>query len=448
MRQAPVTAVICALALCLSTSAAATTPFPTSPVAEEPEPGTIDVGEDVSSDDAIAVRLREVYRHLPNLERVQVEVRSGVVVLTGAAPNPTAIQRAEDIARRVDGVVAVRNEIAADEDVSVRLQPAIDTLRQGLRGATALIPLLALAAAVLAASIFVGWMIGRAKRIWRRRARNPFIADLIARSAQFVAYSVGVVLALVVLDATALLTAALGAAGLIGLAVGFALRDMIENTIASVLLSLRQPFRPRDLVHINGHQGFVVRLTSRATILLTPEGNHVRIPNADVFKATIINYTRNPERRMTIELGLAVENDPIAAIKASAEILRELDFVIADPPPGGRVINVGESNIVIEVWAWMDQRTHDFLQSRSVAIARVKHGLETRGFSLPEPIYRLRFDEAPPAETARATPASRKTAPAPAPHSTANDASQLRLIEEERREKSEDDLLADDAPTE
>ena len=84
----------------------------------------------------------------------------------------------------------------------------------------------------------------------------------------------------------------------VGLAVGFALRDLVENYIASLMLSLRQPFAPNDQVLIEGFEGRVVRLTSRATILMTLDGNHVRIPNAVVFKGTIVNLSHNPERRL------------------------------------------------------------------------------------------------------------------------------------------------------
>src|SRR3546814_8338036 len=73
------------------------------------------------------------------------------------------------------------------------------------------------------------------------------------------------------------------------------------------MLSLRQPFRANDHVVIEGHEGRVVRLTSRATILMTLEGNHLRIPNSTVFKAVILNYTRNPERRFDFELGIRSE---------------------------------------------------------------------------------------------------------------------------------------------
>ena len=56
---------------------------------------------------------------------------------------------------------------------------------------------------------------------------------------------------------------------------GFAVRDTVENYIASVLLSVRNPFAVNDLVDIDGHEGNVVRLTLRATVLLSPEGNHI-----------------------------------------------------------------------------------------------------------------------------------------------------------------------------
>ena len=71
----------------------------------------------------------------------------------------------------------------------------------------------------------------------------------------------GLVLALDIAGATALLGTILGAAGIVGLAVGFAVRDTIENYVASLMLSLRQPFRANDLVKIDEFEGRVIRLT-------------------------------------------------------------------------------------------------------------------------------------------------------------------------------------------
>ena len=137
----------------------------------------------------------------------------------------------------------------------------------------------------------------------------------------------------------------------------------------------------------------MVRLTSRATVLMTLDGNHLRIPNSVVFKAVILNYTRNPERRFDFALGIDAEDDPVAAVALGVRTLRQFDFVLDQPPPGALIEEVGDSNILIRFLGWIDQRQTDFLKARSQAIPAVKQALEEAGFAIPEPIYRLRFDQ-------------------------------------------------------
>ncbi len=200
------------------------------------------------------------------------------------------------------------------------------------------------------------------------------------------------VIALDMIGAGALLGAVLGGAGVVGVALGFAMRDTIENYVASLMLSLRQPFRANDHVLIDDLEGRVIRLTSRATVLMTLDGNHLRIPNSTVFKAVIVNFTRNPQRRFDFELGIDADDDAGAARKLGVEILGGLDFVLDNPPPSARVEQVGDSNIVIKYLGWIDQREADWHKARSQAIPAVKDALEQAGFALPEPIYRLKFD--------------------------------------------------------
>ena len=253
--------------------------------------------------------------------------------------------------------------------------------------------------AALLAFLFVallGHGLASAKRLWRMVAPNPFVADLIGQSVRIVGLLLGLLLALSILDAMALFGAAAGSAGLVGLAVGFALKDTIENYVASIMLSLRQPFRADDHVVINSHEGIVVRLTSRATILMTLDGNHLRLPNADVFKGKILNYTLNPKRRFTFKLGVDAEDDPIEASAAGLDAMGSLAFLLETPKPSAVIEEVGNSNIVIQFGGWIDQDRTDFLKARSAAINVVKSVLENDGFTLPEPIYRLRLDGMPP----------------------------------------------------
>ena len=118
-----------------------------------------------------------------------------------------------------------------------------------------------------------------------RRIGNAFLRETAQQLVRIAVLLAGAPLALEILDATALVAALLGTAGLFGLVLGFAFWDLAENAIASLLLSLRRPFAPNDLVSIEGREGHVVRLTSRATVLLTIEGNHVRIPNRPCTRA-------------------------------------------------------------------------------------------------------------------------------------------------------------------
>jgi small conductance mechanosensitive channel len=210
---------------------------------------------------------------------------------------------------------------------------------------------------------------------------------------RIIVIAIGAVIALNLLGASKFITTILGGAGVLGIAVGFAVRDSLKNYISSIMLSLRQTFRAQDHVQINQHEGIVVRLTSRATILMTLDGNHLRIPNSIVFKSIILNYSTNPERRFDFKLGVDAADDPLSAMQVGLTEINKHESVLSEPGAGASIDSVGDSSIIIKFTGWVDQSQTDFVKVRSVAIAAAKEALEKNGFTLPEPIYRLRFDE-------------------------------------------------------
>ena len=386
---------LAALSLAFATPALAILPSAPEPAAEEAPPEApeqeIDATVDEGSDERIAERIEGIFAELPAFRQVEVGVSSGVVTLSGVVPDQDAIARAEAIAGRVSGVVTVENDL--ERDVSIAAQgEGLNALADRWSQFLAMLPLIGLALAVWAGIALVGYLIAGLGALWHRIAPNSFLAELIASAIRFVFVVGGLVVALDMIGAAALLGAVLGGAGLIGLALGFALRDTIENYVASLMLSLRQPFRANDWVLIGDLEGRVIRLTSRATILMTLDGNHLRIPNSQVFKAVITNFTRNPQRRFQFELGVDADDDARAARKLGREVLEGLDFILPEPAPEARIIEVGDSNVVIRFLGWIDQNETDWWKAQSQAIPAVKEALEEAGFGLPEPIYRLRFD--------------------------------------------------------
>ena len=366
-------------------------PTEAEPTASPTPVQTIAATQDAGDDRRIAERIDGIFAELPAFAAVEVEVQEGVVSLAGTVPKPEDIARAEAIANRVAGVVTVENGLERDLTLSAD-SAGITSLAERWSNFVRMLPLIAAALGVWLAIAFIGYLIAGLGRVWNRLAPNGFLAELVASAIRFGFTIIGLVIALDMIGATALLGAVLGGAGLIGIALGFAMRDTIENYVASLLLSLRQPFRANDWVQIDTYEGRVIRLTSRATVLMTLDGNHLRIPNGQVFKAVILNFTRNPQRRFHFDLGVDADDDARAARQLGRDTMAGLDFVLPDPTPEARIIEVGDSNVVIRFLGWVDQRETDWWKAQSEAIPAVKTALEDAGFGLPEPIYRLRFD--------------------------------------------------------
>lgn len=431
------------------------------PADQNPAGRSIVVESDGTTDAAIEQRLGEIFRQLSDFNQVQVESAAGVVTLTGQVVDVGTAESAEQLAVRVQGVVTVRNELTLEASVEKRLRPAFERLGERLRSAYDLAPLIGIAIVVFAVISLFGIWIASLRSPWDRIAPNVFVADLLRQVLRLAFFAAGLVVALDILDATALLGTILGAAGIVGLAVGFALRDTIENYVASIMLSVRQPFRPNDHIKIGGFEGHVIRLTSRATILMSFDGNHIRIPNTEIFKGIIENFTRNPERRFDFTVGIDADHDPAEAIDIGLDTLRHLDFVLDDPGPVAIVRDIGDSNIVLWFAGWVDQRNTDFGKARGESIRLTKTELENAGIALPEPIYRLRIDHAGPSaadtldKPPPSTSASRPTSAPPLDpprDTTAGDASRETAVPQkvaaERIAKDGSDLLDPSAPQE
>jgi len=342
--------------------------------------------QESNSDEALTAKLRDAFHQVEGLNQVTLEVRGGVAVLRGTVPSLESKMRAEELALKLDGVLTVDNELTVESRVDKRLSPALSGLYEKVASLLAFLPLMLVAGVLVTFFVVGGNLLRRWDWLYQRASGNVFVQDTLKQFTSLVFAMAGVLLALELVEATALVGAVLGTAGVLGIAVGFAFRDFAENSLASVLLSLRQPFAPNDLVDIDGHEGKVVRLTSRATILLTLDGNHLRLPNAAVFKATILNYTRNPERRFAFCLGVGTGEQLAPAQALAVRTLGTAPGVLANPKPQCLVEELGDSTVRLGVYGWVDQRTSEYLKVKSEAIRRVKEAFDEAVIIRPEPI--------------------------------------------------------------
>ncbi len=408
--------------------------------------------EQKEADAVIQQKLRGVLGELDQYKNVFVTVVNGVVTLKGRVIEAEHIDQAAELASKIDGVASVKNNITLETSVEKRLTPALEKFRNRANQLLNTAPLAAISLIVFALIAFLGTLIARLKNPWDAITPNRFVANLLRQLVRLAFVVLGLVIALDIMGATALLGTIVGAAGILGLAIGFAVRDTVENYIASILLSFRQPFRPRDYVDIDGKEGFVMALTSRATVLMTADGNHLRIPNATVFKSIITNYSLNPERRFDFSLG--VETDDLQrAVDIGLEEIRKLSFILDDPAPDGWLDEIGDSTMILWFGAWIDQNETSLKKARAEAIRKVKLAFEEAGIGLPEPIYRLRFDDALPQQGNQTSkpPAKRKKKVPPkeeAELDVSSDQTIEKKIDEELAKRDGNDLLDAEAPQE
>ncbi|RKS85922.1 small conductance mechanosensitive channel [Orbus hercynius] len=179
---------------------------------------------------------------------------------------------------------------------------------------------------------------------------------------------------------TTSIVAIIGAAGL---AIGLALQGSLSNFAAGVLLILFRPFKVGELVVISSIQGTVDAIQIFSTTIITPTGETVTIPNSQVLGTNIINYTRQPNRRIDLNIGVDYSADIKQvysilqnSVEKTPKILKDLGITIRFNELGGSSIN-----FVVYVWA----TNEDYSSVRTVLLENIKVDLDSSQINIPYP---------------------------------------------------------------
>ncbi|PKH89850.1 mechanosensitive ion channel protein [Pseudoalteromonas sp. 78C3] len=207
---------------------------------------------------------------------------------------------------------------------------------------------------------------------------------VIRRSISTLIILFGVYLFLRLAGLTQFAVAIMSGTGLIGLILGFAFRDIAENFIASLLLSVQRPFKIDDVIEVDGRLGIVKKVTARATTLVDYDGNHIQIPNATVYKNTIKNLTANPKMRGKVEIGIGYDNDIRSAQTLALDIANQQNAVLSDPPAQVLIKNLGSSTINFVLYFWVNSEQHSPLKVASQLMRELVNEFTKQKISMPD----------------------------------------------------------------
>lgn len=367
-----------------------------APVGVPEPPGKVEV-RPAAKDDEIGQRIADILTATGWFGDSSVTVQEGIVFLKGTTETDESRQWAGSLAKNTEGVVAVVNQIAVIPTMVWDFDPTFQVLNDLIRGFVRLLPLLVVAVAV----ILVSWVIARLtvyalRHALLARSLSRLLREVMARAGGIIVMLAGVYLVLRIAGLTQLALTVVGGTGLIGLVLGIAFRDITENFLASLFLSFQQPFREGDLVEVANVTGYVQRLTSRTTVLMTLDGNQVQVPNATVFKSTIRNFTSNPNRRDDFIVGIGYDDSIPFAQEVALKVLAEHPAILNEPEPLVLVENLGPSTVNLRVYFWLDGAQHSWLKVKSSVIRLVKRAFQDAGISLPDEAREVTFPDGVP----------------------------------------------------
>ena len=218
---------------------------------------------------------------------------------------------------------------------------------------------------------------------------DDILFDLLNRFSGAILYVTAVILALDVIGINVM--PFIAGAGVAGIAIGFAAKDTLSNLIAGVLLIIDRPFEVGDRIEVwsarkdSASWGDVIDIGLRATKIKTTDNIVIIIPNNEIMKRDIVNYTiLTAKIRVRVNIGIAYEADIRKAKAVIIDVARRMDWAADTPAPKVVVRNFGDSSVDLQLRVWIKEARRR-MDTISFVIDQVKEAFDQAGIEIPYP---------------------------------------------------------------
>jgi small-conductance mechanosensitive channel len=218
---------------------------------------------------------------------------------------------------------------------------------------------------------------------------DDIIFDLLNRFSGAIIYAVAVILALDIMGINVMPFVA--GAGVLGIAIGFAAKDTLSNLIAGILLIIDRPFEIGDRIEVwsapsgSSSWGDVIDIGLRATKIRTTDNIIIVIPNNEIMKRDIVNYTLiSSNIRVRINIGVSYDTNIKQAKEVILQMASQVDWVLKEPEPRVVVRSFGESSVDLQLRVWIDDARRR-MDTISTITDRIKFAFDQAGIEIPYP---------------------------------------------------------------
>lgn len=174
-------------------------------------------------------------------------------------------------------------------------------------------------------------------------------------------------------------------AGALSLGIGFGLQNIVSNFVSGLILLAERPFKVGDWVVTGSTEGFVKKISVRATEIETFTRQSIIVPNSELINAPVGNWThRNSLGRVDVPVGVSYDADPRKVIEILSEIARDHEMVLNYPEPSVQFVGFGDSSLDFEVKAHIADVLNG-LSVRTELRLRIFERLKAEGIEIPFP---------------------------------------------------------------
>lgn len=348
----------------------------------------------LARDAEISERIKKILNTTTWYDNLNVRVKNGVVFLTGTTKESKHKEWAEALAKNTQDVVSVVNQIevvgTSLTDIQTQIMTGLHNQWHSFIGSS---PLILIALFI----VIISWTMALIAKIYSRKYLNskkihPLLTQVIAKGIAILCYLMGAYFILKLMGLSAIALTLLGGTGVIGIILGIAFKNITENFLASVLLSVQNPFKNEDLVKVAGVTGYVQGLTIRATLLMTQDGHEVQIPNAMVYQNIIYNYTSNPNRRESFLIDISSEDSISAAQELALKTLTTHPAILKNPEPLVLVDSITSGNVVLCIYFWIDGSQYNCQKVKSSIIRLIKRAFQDSNIHIPGSEIKVSFE--------------------------------------------------------
>jgi small conductance mechanosensitive channel len=179
--------------------------------------------------------------------------------------------------------------------------------------------------------------------------------------------------------------------GAAGLAIGLALQANFSNFGAGVVILFLRPFKVGDFVEAGGATGSVEAIGIFNTTIKTGDNRIIIVPNSNIIGGNIVNYSKEPIRRIDLVIGVGYEDDLKLVKNTLEEILASDERILKDPAPAVALAELADSSVNFNVRPWV--KSADYWAVRSDLLEKIKLTFDEKGINIPYPQMDVHIDQ-------------------------------------------------------